>query len=86
MHITSNLLVVYRLYIHINFGFTYVWPIDDHYHISIIYSCLRLYGIGRQSLYDGETKFSLTLKALCHDVRLDCFIIASLVTKSNYRG
>ena len=33
-----------------------------------------------------DNKEPALLKALCHNIRLDCFVIASLVTKSNYYG
>ena len=33
-----------------------------------------------------QTADLVMLKALCHDIRLECFIIASLVANSNYHG
>ena len=37
---------------------------------------------GVQMLTDSEYCDLVSLKALCHDIRLDCFVIASLVANS----
>ena len=41
--------------------------------------------LGVRYLENRRTRFRATapLKALCHDIRLDCFVIASLVEKFN---